>query len=324
MADSDALKEYRRLSPKTEPNSLGRYLNDEYGKLEIVTDAQSAVTVLLESRILESEGDIAALDAELNTVQGAIADLAVEIVGIDSIGRGRGYFAGFGLSHSLLDANNDINITTGVCRDSADTGDIVLGSALTKRLDASWAVGDGNGGLLTGSKAADTSYYLHVIERVDTGVVDVGFDPSPTSPTLPANYSPFRCIGFVRTDGSGNIRQGRWAGGDFYYTTPVRDVNTTITTSEAKHTLVSVPAIEGVYALATFTTFHGSTAQGARIMPGFQTADSSSGIVCFGNSSAGGTIPYDMMVDSQGRISVIGSTTAITFVVDIRGYRFIP
>jgi hypothetical protein len=271
------------------------------------------------------EGDIAAIEIAIDALQNFDASLtdpyAAQLIPLP-----RGYFAGFALSNNLTDPNNDIDVTTGTCRNSTNTTNIVLAAARTKRLDAAWAVGDGTGGLDTGSKAANTSYYLHVIRRADTGVVDVLFSTSPTSPTLPANYGTFRCIGFVRTDGSGNIRPGRWAGYDFYYTAYVRDISTTVTSAaEAKHTLVSVPAIEGVYALASVTCFHASTTQAVRVAPGFQTASTlGTAIMIFGATSAGATIPCELMVDSQARISAIGSTTAITFVVDIRGHRFVP
>jgi len=72
-----------------------------------------------------------------------------------------------------------------------------LVTGLTKQLDVAWAVGNNQGGRMSAAAIADTTYHVFVIERTDTGVVDVGFDTSATAPTLPANYSKSRRIGSI-------------------------------------------------------------------------------------------------------------------------------
>ncbi|MCB1453270.1 MAG: hypothetical protein KDJ43_06465, partial [Rhizobiaceae bacterium] len=119
----------------------------------------------------------------------------------------KGHVYGLTLSNNGTDANNDIDIAAGEAA-STETYPVlmVLSSAITKRLDASWAVGTGNGGLDTGSKANSTWYYVWLIRRSDTGVVDVLFSTSATSPTMPTNYDQKRRLpGAIKTDGSGNI-----------------------------------------------------------------------------------------------------------------------
>lgn len=107
----------------------------------------------------------------------------------------KGHINGLTLSNNATDATNDIDIAAG---EAADTDGIlmVLSSALTKRLDAAWAVGTGNGGLDTGS-IADTTYHVFLIQRSDTGVVDALFSTSPSSPTMPTNYDRKRRIGAI-------------------------------------------------------------------------------------------------------------------------------
>jgi hypothetical protein len=134
----------------------------------------------------------------------------------------RSYLAGLGLSNNGTDASHDIDIAVGAARDSTDDADMELASALTKRIDASWAVGTGSGGLdgsesVAGTPDADTWYHVHLIKRDDTGVVDVLFSESPTAPTLPANYDYFRRIGAVLTDGSANILGFTQVGDLFYW-----------------------------------------------------------------------------------------------------------
>lgn len=116
-----------------------------------------------------------------------------------------GHLFGLGTSNNGSDANNDIDIAAGRAVDNTTFALMVLSSALTKRLDASWAVGTNQGGLDTGSKASNTWYYVWLIQRPDTGVVDALFSTSATSPTMPANYTNKRRIGAILTDGSSNI-----------------------------------------------------------------------------------------------------------------------
>lgn len=81
------------------------------------------------------------------------------------------YLSGYGTNNNAGDAVNDIDIAIGACRDITNAQNIVLASALTKRLDAAWAVGTNQGGLDIGT-IADGSYHLYAIKRSDTGVVD--------------------------------------------------------------------------------------------------------------------------------------------------------
>lgn len=115
---------------------------------------------------------------------------------IPTTGLPRSYLAGLRLSNNATDATNDIDIAVGTCRDATDIDDITLTSALTKRLDAAWAVGNNAGGLDTGS-IANTTYHLWAIKRIDTGVCDVLFSASATAPTMPANYTLKRRIGSI-------------------------------------------------------------------------------------------------------------------------------
>lgn len=139
----------------------------------------------------------------------------------------RGYIDGFILSNNGSDATNDIDIGAGICRDSADTATIVLASAVTKQLDASWAVGTNAGGLDTGSKAANTWYAVWAIRRPDTGVVDALFSTSFSAPTMPANYTQKRLLGAVRTNNSNALYAFTQAGDRCYWKAPTLDVSST-------------------------------------------------------------------------------------------------
>ena len=162
---------------------------------------------------------------------------------VQTIALPRGYIDGFILSNNGTDANNDIDVGAGTARDDANGANIVLSASITKRLDASWAVGDGNGGLDAGSKAADTWYHVFVIRRSDTGVVDVLFSISAASPTLPAGYDQKRRIGAIRTDSGPNILAFLQRSGNFFeWVTPILDVNDNAPTATDEGELYTLTA----------------------------------------------------------------------------------
>jgi len=108
-------------------------------------------------------------------------------------------------SNNGTDATNDIDIAAGdVLADDVIPDDrvrLILTSALTKQLDAAWAVGTNLGGRDTGS-IANGSWHVWLIQRPDTGVVDALFSLSATAPTLPTNYTKkWRLGGILREAG---------------------------------------------------------------------------------------------------------------------------
>ena len=115
----------------------------------------------------------------------------------DLVGRmPKGHLHGLTLANNGTDVTNDIDIAIGEARDSTNAVDMILSGALTKRLDAAWAVGTNQGGRDTGS-IADNTWHVWLIKRVDTGVVDVLFSLSATAPTMPTNYTYKRRIGSI-------------------------------------------------------------------------------------------------------------------------------
>lgn len=112
-----------------------------------------------------------------------------------------GYIFGLIATTNASDATNDVDIAAGTAAsDDAEPVRMVLASALGKRLDAAWTVGgtpgSSLGGLDTGA-VGNNQYYIWLIRRPDTGVVDALFSLSSSSPTMPANYTQKRLIGQV-------------------------------------------------------------------------------------------------------------------------------
>lgn len=109
----------------------------------------------------------------------------------------QGYSTGLALTTNATDATNDVDIAVGAAASDVSPYYLMqLTSALVKRIDASWAVGTNQGGLDTGAVGNNT-YYIWLIQRSDTGVVDVLFSLSATAPTMPTNYDRKRLLGFL-------------------------------------------------------------------------------------------------------------------------------
>lgn len=121
------------------------------------------------------------------------------------------------VANNASDANNDLDFSAGNFILNNGAGQGLLATALTKRLDASWVAGTNQGGLLSGTKAINSTYHWFAIQKPD-GSVDVGAilgvagtTPDPTS-VLPSGYTAFskNPIVSVITDGSGNIINGNF------------------------------------------------------------------------------------------------------------------
>lgn len=153
----------------------------------------------------------------------ALYDADVDALAVTGVSAFSGLLYGLTLSNNGTDATNDIDIAAGIAIDSTNAKFIKLASGITKRLDAAWAVGTGNGGLDTGS-IANTTYHVWLIIRTDTGVVDVLFSTSATSPTMPTNYDYKRRIGSILRAG-GAIMPFKQYGDVFTRDVPTPDVN---------------------------------------------------------------------------------------------------
>lgn len=118
-----------------------------------------------------------------------------------------GHFSGFAVSNNGSDGANDIDVGAGVLRTAA--GNVIrFVSTITKRLDAAYAAGTGSGGLATGSKTADTTYFLFAcVDDVttDSPVVDFYFDSDKDGANLPAGYDDKAYLWTIRTKGDNTI-----------------------------------------------------------------------------------------------------------------------
>lgn len=118
-----------------------------------------------------------------------------------------GYIGGLEVTINGVDSEHDIDIAVGEARDTTDAANLEITSTFTKRIDANWAAGTGNGGFPSGiSLTADTWYHVFLVDDGSSGV-DAGFDSSVTATNLLSDSggSQYVRIASVLTDSSSNI-----------------------------------------------------------------------------------------------------------------------
>lgn len=113
--------------------------------------------------------------------------------------------------------NQDVVLAVGSCRSQDNSADIVIPTAIRKRFDASFGVGDGAGGwpATLGARAADTHYPFFVIANTVSGEVDAGWDDTSdlaaTTLIIDANTAHatggvgewvYRQLGWIKTTGT--------------------------------------------------------------------------------------------------------------------------
>jgi hypothetical protein len=143
------------------------------------------------------------------------------------------------LANNATNPNTQIDFSSGFCYDLSTLVKIT-NTALTKKLDAGFATGNGNGGLDTGANANSTWYHCFAISKAD-GTSDFLFSLSATAPTMPSGFVNKRRIGSVKTDSSGNIIQFVQLDDKFFYKTPIADLTTSVAQATYANLTISTP-----------------------------------------------------------------------------------
>ncbi len=131
-----------------------------------------------------------------------------------SAGAGATSISGLRFEVDPNDVNHDIYIYPGEAVDSTGAVTITLSSTLNKEIDSAWAAGN-DGGMFTGTVAADTPYSLCLIYDEDTQTTDAGYDVGADGDcsNMPGSYEYYRWIGFVTTNSSAHQNRWYWVGG---------------------------------------------------------------------------------------------------------------
>ncbi|MEW4566132.1 hypothetical protein AB1K70_26680 [Bremerella sp. JC770] len=196
----------------TTPGSNGQALiRSSSGQLGWGSFLKLTDFITLSDRIGATESDIDDLQA---IHAAAIADGTYTTAGGDEItvadgvvtafAKGTGSH-GFKISNNTTDADHDLDIAAGACL-SWDRTTWIAGAAMTKRFDASWTAGNGNGGMDTGSIPTSSGLYLYAIYHPSNGVDYIGsISPPTTGPSLPSGYTKHAYIGWRPTNGTADF-----------------------------------------------------------------------------------------------------------------------
>ncbi len=234
----------------------------------------------------------------------------------------RSYLAGLGLAQAA-DADHDITVAVGKARSDDDTADLVLGTAITKRIDAAWVVGNNEGGLDTGAVTTATWYHVFLITRPDTGVVDALFSASATAPTMPVNYTKKRRLGAMLTDGSSNLVAFIQDGDEFAWVAPtVLDFNGASGTAANTVTHRSPTGVVtrpfGYWANSSATTIYQSALDRTDLAPTITTA--SAGPLGHSQTQATGGERFAGVKTNTASQTRWRSTVNVTFQVCTHGW----
>jgi len=250
----------------------------------------------------------------------------------------REHVVGLVLSNDT-DTDHDVNITAGFCVDTTGVDVLHLTSEITKQIDTTWAEGDDQGGLDTGTVAADTLYAVWLVMRSDTRVVDVLFSTSFTKAglTLPTNYDRAQLIGAVTTDSSSNILAFKHAGIVFSYTadTPINFITDSTITDSAWETgtTLTPPNCIGHFQVAINNTSHNSTGQYLFFARGDTTspdtsvaADQIAGMLLSGGGNilrVFGVLNFQVDGSSQVQYRMLEGAGTTTFYLNAYGFEMV-
>jgi hypothetical protein len=234
------------------------------------------------------------------------------------------YFTGFltGLTISYVNATN-YSVSGGMASDA--TGFNVPTylmrnyGGIQKTLSA-WAVGGGNGSLDTGVIGSNTWYYVWLICRPDTGVVDVLLSGSLSSPVMPTNYTKKRRIGAIRTNASAQITQFSQTGDDFsWFTTPIDYSTTTLGTAPVAVTLLYVPPLEAP------AVWHGYIYMNSGTAGAYVTIANVNGalatMVLVPTASSGVTQQANVQTNTNAQVTVVSNIAATTLNLYTYGWK---
>lgn len=223
------------------------------------------------------------------TMSGKVLDTAISPTSLI------GYLSGLELSTPGSSAT--FSVAAGSASDRAGGGMITLAAAISKTTSA-WTVGNNNGGLDTGTISANTWYHAFAIKRTDTGVVEALVSLSATAPTLPANYTLFRRIGSMKTNGSAQWIAFVQFGDDFLWLAPPQDIaSTSLGASPTNFALGGVPT--GVKVLAQLSGFFADATNGVLLL--IQSPDATGA----GPNGATGLVTARVLTANVGNVFII-------------------
>lgn len=275
----------------------------------------------------------------------SLAEVLAGVVANKYVSPATAYFSpgtlyGMTLSNNVADATNDIDFTTGSCRDSSDTQNILQPASFTKRLDANWAAGTNQGMRYSGAAITNTTYHIYAVAKALGADPDYYADPSATASTVlghlqaetgGADYLYVRRIGsIVRT---GAAIKGFVQDGDYFtWKVPVGDISAANPGTSAVTRTLTLPVgirVKASLGVGSTATAANTDFAGAILITDLSTTDTAPtnaiyNAANFINSGIGTIIGSAVDVwtntSAQVRSRIANSAAGTTFVLTTLGY----
>lgn len=220
--------------------------------------------------------------------------------------------------------SDEFRVYPGIAASSDNSAMIKLPSVFYKEFDASWSAGSTGGSLDTGSIAANTWYAVYVIRRSDTGAVDILTSTHPISPTLPANYTSSRRIGWIRSYLDSSLNSFIQNGDYFFWQNLPTDVSVSDLGTTRTNYTITAPA--GTIALIMGLVSHASTNRGIYIsnpdMANLTPVGSGGAFNTVRTTGTGaiGSYQLEQLVDNNRQISIRASGGSTEVILITRGW----
>jgi len=217
------------------------------------------------------------------------------------------------LKNNISNPNTHLTAQAGSVWDSTNSYPMPNTADFTKRADAAWAVGSGNGGL-PGTVTLPTDGWLHFFSiRKADGTIDFGWDDQLNASKLltASGFTYYKRLGSTYFDGSQNIDKFYQIGDEFFYNAAKFPLPLTISPSATR---VNIPAktppdvITKAYIFANIT--------------GSSTPTVDSGVVVSSNTIPGEFEVTKILGESSGLSVNLGNYAILTDTVPEFEYRY--
>jgi hypothetical protein len=226
-----------------------------------------------------------------------------------------------GLTLSTAGGSATFAVAAGSATDSTNVRFINLAASISKTT-AAWAVGTGNGSLDTGSITTNGWYHVFLITRLDTGVVDILISLSPTTPTLPTNYTLFRRIGAMATDVSSHWQFFHQLGDNFLWDVTRQDA--AAATVQAAGALVTLSVPTGIQVYASFTYYINYVAPNVySVLTCPDVTSAAASVTNFDSALNPGQLmmaPFSIRTNTAGQIRVRGDAAGGNYYIITKGW----
>jgi hypothetical protein len=235
-----------------------------------------------------------------------------------------GYVYGLVCASPFSGSASQFSVSAGEAFSSSGTDLMILASNYSKVGTAAWSVGTGGGAIDTGSLTANAFWYIYLIKRPDTGVVDICISLSANAPTvggnIPSAYTLSQLIGAFKTDATPQIRGFYQRVNTFYYITPLQDYSAlAVGTSRA---LATLSAPSNSTALFRAYTYNSGAAVAFLIQPTLETDRAPGAFMSAQGEVAnqGQAGHYRLPVDINSQIALRASVAASSAYIETFGF----